>query len=77
MSSLNGVALNPAYGRKYQTAKAVAKDFEDGKDFRIDALFNKEDNRLCSIRDFSIEDRVKLRYVNKYGYTQYKNHVVK
>lgn len=42
---LNRVYLVPAYGRQYQTEEAVLKDWNAGKDFKIDG------GPYCSIRD--------------------------
>ena len=50
MSSLNGVALEQAYGRNQQTVKGVKADFEKGLDFRINAMLHPDDGRYCSIR---------------------------
>ncbi len=39
--------LIPAYGRKYNSIEECLKDWNDGKDFRIDG------GPYCSIRDLS------------------------
>ena len=50
--------LSPAYGRVYQSASAVHKDFLEGKDFLGDIMV---DFRLCSVRDFPGQ-KIELRY---------------
>lgn len=43
---LNSVILTGAYGRKYATPEAAMKDWQDGKDFRLEGS-----STYCSIRD--------------------------
>ena len=71
MSDMNGIALKPAYGRRYKSALEAKTDFHKGLDFIIDAMFHPYDGRYASVRDCKAGDRVRLRYVNKHGYVQY------
>lgn len=43
--------LVPAYGRDYNSAAEVRKDFEDGKDFRIADVSCQWNGCMTSIRD--------------------------
>lgn len=49
--------LVPAYGRDYRSAKEVRKDFEAGKDFRVEPS-----GQYCSIRDIPAGTEVFIRY---------------
>lgn len=51
--------LTPAYGRDYNSAKEVTKDFLAGKDFRGDYQMSFQ---LCSIADMEAGDTAILRY---------------
>lgn len=55
---IDGV-LTPAYGRDYKSLKDAQKDFDDGKDFRLNSY-----NGDCyiSIRDFKEPQEIQVRY---------------
>jgi len=61
MSILNECTLTPAYGRDYKSLKEAQKDFDEGKDFRLNHFSG---STYCSIRDFQKGgvEKVKLRY---------------
>jgi len=60
--SMDGAILTPAYGRDYKSAKAVEKDFLNGKDFIFNKVSSRYTGKPCSIRDAEAGDRVELRY---------------
>lgn len=45
------VTLVPAYGRDYKSKKAALKDWEEGKDFRIQCIAHRHDGSYTSVRD--------------------------
>lgn len=49
--------LRPAYGRNYQTQASALKDWNGGKDFKI------QNGPYCSIRDMAEIRRQGYRYI--------------
>lgn len=63
MSQVTGqLTLVPAYGRDYQTAEAVQKDWKEGKDFRIADISSRWNGSYTSIRDFAPTGVARIRY---------------
>jgi hypothetical protein len=61
MTDLFGIEpLQGTYGRTYKNAKALEKDWLDGKDFRC------VNGQMCSIRDFGENVKIEARY-GKHG----------
>lgn len=57
------VTLKPAYGRDYTSEAAVRKDWEAGKDFRVDTLFHPYDGALINKQDADgTQDSFSVRY---------------
>jgi hypothetical protein len=51
--------LTPAYGRDYESIKAMQADFDAGKDFRLNTY---QGDTLCSITDFRGKGKIPCRY---------------
>jgi len=63
------MALVPAYGRDYKSAKETKQAFLDGKDFILYDITSPWDGKPCSIRDFDPGQHIELRYANMTGVT--------
>jgi hypothetical protein len=55
------MAVVPAYGRDYKTAKEAKEAFLSGKDFILKDITSRWDGKPCSCRDFRGEI-VEVRY---------------
>jgi hypothetical protein len=58
------MALIPAYGRDYKSAKDVFEAYQSGKDFIQADVHSRWNGMYCSCRDFEGEE-VELRYHKK------------
>ena len=57
------ITLIPAYGRDYKNKKDVLTDWDNGKDFIIQAIMHPYDGRPANKRDMATEcNSVMLRY---------------
>ena len=55
-------SITPAYGRDYTDEEAAVRDWNDGKDFVYHNITSPYDDRYCSVRDFTINDSLQLRF---------------
>ncbi len=58
------MALLPAYGRDYKSAKEVIKAYESGVDFILADFSSSYNGKYCSCRDFP-NKAMELRYNKK------------
>ncbi len=55
------ITLTPAYGRDYNSKKAVMEHLKANKDFILNDFSHPSDGRLCSPSDFKGQ-KVQVRY---------------
>ena len=59
----NNLTLVPAYGRDYKAINEVLKDLKENKDFIINDISCRWDNKPCNLQDLKGEyDQVTIRY---------------
>ncbi len=68
------ITLVPAYGRDYSSIKAVKKDLQAQKDFRVQDISSKWDGMIGNLLDLKNEGyaEVKVRYANLNKVTIFK-----
>ena len=62
---MNNPTLTPAYGRDYNSQKAVKEDFFDGKDFILNDISSPYDGKVCN--HFELKNAGVKSVVLRYG----------
>lgn len=67
------ITLTPAYGRDYNSIKAVITDLESNKDFILNDFTSRYDGKPCSpLTDFPKDTLLCIRYARLTKITTYK-----